>query len=110
MSSAAENVHPSAAVLAVDDHPANLLALEAIFETLDVQLVTATSGREALRLAGDVEVGGYDDIVSRREAKAVNRNRVLRRGRVPRERETGGRRRGTTSIRRRVVARGPRAG
>jgi len=51
MTSAAESALTEAAVLAVDDHPANLLALEAIFETVDVQLVTATSGREALRLA-----------------------------------------------------------
>ncbi|HXU60625.1 MAG TPA: hybrid sensor histidine kinase/response regulator [Polyangia bacterium] len=42
---------PPAAVLAVDDHPANLLALEAIFEPLDIELVTVKSGPEALRLA-----------------------------------------------------------
>lgn len=42
---------PPAAVLAVDDHPANLLALSAIFETLDIELVTAPSGPQALRLA-----------------------------------------------------------
>lgn len=42
---------PPAAVLAVDDHPANLLALSAIFEPLDVELVTVSSGPEALRLA-----------------------------------------------------------
>jgi signal transduction histidine kinase len=51
MSSVPESALPQAAVLAVDDHPANLLALEAIFESVDVQLVTAMSGREALRLA-----------------------------------------------------------
>ncbi|HXJ20534.1 MAG TPA: hybrid sensor histidine kinase/response regulator [Polyangia bacterium] len=51
MTTLAESALPTAAVLAVDDHPANLVALEAIFETLDVQLVTATSGREALQLA-----------------------------------------------------------
>jgi signal transduction histidine kinase len=51
MSSVPESALPQAAVLAVDDHPANLLALEAIFETVDVQLITATSGREALQLA-----------------------------------------------------------
>lgn len=42
---------PPAAVLAVDDHPANLLALSAIFEPLDLELVTTTSPGEALRLA-----------------------------------------------------------
>ncbi len=51
------NNRPSAtdnpAVLAVDDRPANLIALEALFEPLNVQLFKATSGREALRLAGE---------------------------------------------------------
>jgi two-component system sensor histidine kinase/response regulator len=46
-----ESALPPASVLAVDDHPANLLALSAIFEPLDVELVTAASGPEALRLA-----------------------------------------------------------
>jgi len=41
------------AVLAVDDRPVNLLALSALFETLDVDLVTASSGREAIRLAAE---------------------------------------------------------
>jgi PAS domain S-box-containing protein len=36
-------------VLLVDDHPSNLLALEAILEPLGQRLVKATSGREALR-------------------------------------------------------------
>jgi len=41
------------AVLAVDDRPANLLALEALFEPLNVDLLKATSGREAIRLAAE---------------------------------------------------------
>lgn len=41
------------AVLAVDDRPANLLALEALFEPLNVELLKATSGREAIRLAAE---------------------------------------------------------
>ncbi len=41
------------AVLAVDDRPANLIALEALFEPLNLDLFQATSGREALRLAGE---------------------------------------------------------
>ncbi|MDB5214150.1 MAG: Sensor protein [Myxococcaceae bacterium] len=36
-------------ILIVDDEPSNLLALEAILEPLKVNLVRATSGREALR-------------------------------------------------------------
>ena len=38
-----------ASVLVVDDHAPNLLAVEAILEPLDVRLVMATSGDEALR-------------------------------------------------------------
>jgi two-component system sensor histidine kinase/response regulator len=41
------------AVLAVDDRPANLLALEALFEPLKLELFKATSGREAIRLASE---------------------------------------------------------
>src|SRR5438105_2950150 len=36
-------------ILIVDDRPANLLALEAILEDLGQELVTATSGLDALR-------------------------------------------------------------
>lgn len=36
-------------ILLVDDHPSNLLALEAILEPLGQRLVPATSGQEALR-------------------------------------------------------------
>jgi signal transduction histidine kinase len=40
---------PEAAILLVDDTPANLVALEAILAPLGQKLVTAQSGREALR-------------------------------------------------------------
>jgi signal transduction histidine kinase len=42
---------PLAAILAVDDVPANLLALSAILEPLHQRIVTARSGRDALELA-----------------------------------------------------------
>ena len=42
---------PASNILIVDDEPANLLALEAILEPLGLNLVRATSGREALRHA-----------------------------------------------------------
>lgn len=41
-------VDPLVSVLAVDDQPNNLLALETILDDLPVRLVTATSGRDAL--------------------------------------------------------------
>jgi PAS domain S-box-containing protein len=41
---------PRASILIVDDHPANLVALEAILSPLGHELVMARSGEEALRL------------------------------------------------------------
>ncbi|HSQ63273.1 MAG TPA: hybrid sensor histidine kinase/response regulator [Polyangiaceae bacterium] len=40
---------PPPAILVVDDHPANLLAMEAVLEPLGYRVVTATSGGEALK-------------------------------------------------------------
>ncbi|MDY7225853.1 ATP-binding protein [Hyalangium rubrum] len=44
---------PVASILLVDDHPANLLALEVALEPLGQRLVTARSGAEALRKLAD---------------------------------------------------------
>jgi two-component system sensor histidine kinase/response regulator len=46
-----EGAFPAAAILAADDRAPNLLALSAILEPLHVDLVTATSGREAIEKA-----------------------------------------------------------
>ncbi|MCZ6808044.1 MAG: response regulator, partial [Deltaproteobacteria bacterium] len=40
-------------VLIVDDHDENLYVLESILETLDVEVVQATSGKEALAASKD---------------------------------------------------------
>ena len=45
----AQNAPIRARILMVDDRPENLMALEAILEPLDVDLVRANSGEEALR-------------------------------------------------------------
>ncbi len=68
------------AVLAVDDRPANLLALEALLEPLNVELFKATSGPEAIRLATerrfavaliDVVMPGMDGFQTVRELRAL---------------------------------------
>jgi PAS domain S-box-containing protein len=43
--------HRKAAVLLVDDHPPNLLALEVTLRSTELELVSVTSGEEALRRA-----------------------------------------------------------
>lgn len=59
----------TAKILAVDDNPANLLALSAVLEPLANRLVTATSGADALNLVArdefavillDVKMHGMD--------------------------------------------------
>ena len=73
-----------ASILLVDDRPANLLALEAILDSLDQHLVRATSGEEALEklqeqefavILMDVRMPGMDglrtaEVISQRESAA----------------------------------------
>jgi PAS domain S-box-containing protein len=53
---AAEADAPRATVLVVDDHPENLRVLELILEPLDVDVITAGSGEEALRILLEQDV------------------------------------------------------
>jgi len=46
----AENKNTEPKILAVDDNPANLIALEALFSSVDVELICVESGQEALQL------------------------------------------------------------
>jgi PleD family two-component response regulator len=46
-----EGAFPAAAILAADDRAPNLLALSVILGPLQVELVTASSGREAIEKA-----------------------------------------------------------
>lgn len=75
---------PQASILLVDDHPANLLALEAILHPLDQKLVRALSGEEAIGrvqiddfalVLMDVNMPGLDGF------ETVSRLRRLERGR-----------------------------
>lgn len=75
---------PVASILLVDDHPPNLVALEAALEPLGQRLVQARSGAEALqRLATedfaavlmDVQMPGLDGYQTARLLKAQERNR-----------------------------------
>jgi PAS domain S-box-containing protein len=74
----------TAHVLLVDDQPANLLALEAVLETLGVNLVRAVSGPEALEALArqdfaavllDVRMPGMDGFEVAREIRARARSR-----------------------------------
>ncbi|MFT3770680.1 MAG: response regulator [Minicystis sp.] len=78
--------HPPcvASVLLVDDNPANLIALEAILGPLDVRLVKARSGTEALRcvldedfavILMDVRMPGLDGLETGALIKQRRRNR-----------------------------------
>jgi PAS domain S-box-containing protein len=77
---------PPARILMVDDHPPNLIALDAILEPLGQALVHAHSGEEALRqlLEGDfalilmdVQMPGIDGLEAARLIKERPRNRHI---------------------------------
>lgn len=75
-----------ASILLVDDHPANLLALEAILEPLGQQLVKAHSGEEALKfllqrdfavILMDVQMPGMDGFQTASLIKQRERSRTI---------------------------------
>ncbi|SEL29393.1 PAS/PAC sensor hybrid histidine kinase [Stigmatella aurantiaca] len=75
-----------ASILMVDDHPSNLLALEAILEPLGQELVKATSGEEALKfllqrefavILMDVQMPGMDGFQTAALIKQRERTRTI---------------------------------
>ena len=76
----------TASILLVDDHPANLIALEAVLEPLGVRLVRATSGEEALKrvmqeelalILMDVQLPGLDGFQTAALIKQRERSRDI---------------------------------
>lgn len=77
---------PRASILMVDDHPSNLLALEAILDPLGQELVKATSGEEALKfllqrdfavILMDVQMPGMDGFQTAALIKQRERTRTI---------------------------------
>jgi PAS domain S-box-containing protein len=75
-----------ARILMVDDHPPNLIALEAILSPLEQDLIQATSGQEALRrlldgdfavILMDVQMPGIDGLQTAKLIKERPRNRHI---------------------------------
>ncbi|WP_224246917.1 hybrid sensor histidine kinase/response regulator [Hyalangium gracile] len=75
-----------ASILMVDDHPSNLLALEAILEPLGQELIKATSGEEALKfllqrdvavILMDVQMPGMDGFQTAAFIKQRERTRTI---------------------------------
>jgi PAS domain S-box-containing protein len=84
LSSASSPPAPKANILLVDDHPANLLALEALLDDLGHNLVRASSGEEALRLLADrdfavvlldVQMHGLDGFETAKRIRGRDRSR-----------------------------------
>jgi len=78
------SVEPHANILLVDDHPANLLSLEATLAPLGQRLVQARSGTEALRellkedfvcIVLDVQMPGMDGFQTAKIIKSRERTR-----------------------------------
>ncbi len=76
----------SASILLVDDHPANVVALEAILAPLGHELCTATSGEDALRqllrrdfalILLDVQMAGLDGFQTANLIKQRPRSRYI---------------------------------
>jgi len=77
---------PTASILLVDDHPANVVALEAILAPLGHELVTASSGEEGLRqllrrdfalILLDVQMAGLDGFQTANLIKQRPRSRHI---------------------------------
>ncbi|HEY6907886.1 MAG TPA: response regulator [Myxococcales bacterium] len=77
---------PPARILMVDDHPPNLVALDAILDPLGQELVHASSGEEALRhllesdfalILMDVQMPGLDGLATAKLIKDRPRNKHI---------------------------------
>ncbi|HSC89001.1 MAG TPA: response regulator [Polyangiaceae bacterium] len=77
---------PATAVLAVDDRPANLVVLDALLDGLDVRVVRAASGEEALLAAEsqefalillDLYLPGIDGLETARQLRKLEQSRSV---------------------------------
>src|SRR5688572_7404308 len=86
MSSGSSPSESRPSILLVDDHPSNLVALEAVLGTSDYHLVTASSGAEALAMLEvysfamvllDIHMPGMDGYEVARHIKASPKNKHI---------------------------------